>query len=153
VLASISFLDRESYGKIYAYDKSYDRSVNTKNEKPLQIIDRIKYNTTTTDDPIIQQVCFVDVCIPAGYSPFYSLPTKIPRLFMPQMGFSACSCAPLGLCILGTLSLFARGTSCSLTSAMADHSVITLLNVSLFKLTCLVRLCDCQRERCRSSPR
>ncbi|QRV72588.1 eukaryotic translation initiation factor 3 subunit 7 [Ceratobasidium sp. AG-Ba] len=44
----------ESYGKIYAYDKTYDR-VNTKNEKPLQIIDRIKYNTTTTDDPIIQQ--------------------------------------------------------------------------------------------------
>jgi len=45
----------ESYGKIYAYDKAYDRTVNTKNEKPLQIIDRIKYNTTTTDDPIIQQ--------------------------------------------------------------------------------------------------
>ncbi|KAG8720095.1 hypothetical protein FRC08_001196 [Ceratobasidium sp. 394] len=44
----------ESYGKIYAYDKTYDR-VNTKNEKPLQIIDRIKYNTTTSDDPIIQQ--------------------------------------------------------------------------------------------------
>ncbi|KAG9112975.1 hypothetical protein FRC07_007835 [Ceratobasidium sp. 392] len=44
----------ESYGKIYAYDKTYDR-VNTKNEKPLQIIDRIKYNTTTSDDPVIQQ--------------------------------------------------------------------------------------------------
>ncbi|KAB5594622.1 Eukaryotic translation initiation factor 3 subunit D [Ceratobasidium theobromae] len=44
----------DSYGKIYGYEKAYDR-VNTKNERPLQIIDRIKYNTTTSDDPIIQQ--------------------------------------------------------------------------------------------------
>ncbi|CCO37564.1 Eukaryotic translation initiation factor 3 subunit D Short=eIF3d [Rhizoctonia solani AG-1 IB] len=45
----------ESYGKIYAYEKGYDR-INTKNERPLQILDRIKYNTTTSDDPVIQQV-------------------------------------------------------------------------------------------------
>lgn len=46
---------RESYGKLYAYDKSYDR-VTTKTEKPLQLVDRIKYNTTTSDDPVIQAV-------------------------------------------------------------------------------------------------
>ncbi|CAE6391501.1 Eukaryotic translation initiation factor 3 subunit D OS=Cryptococcus neoformans var, neoformans serotype D (strain B-3501A) GN=CNBB4290 PE=3 SV=1 [Rhizoctonia solani AG-1 IB] len=45
----------ESYGKIYAYEKGYDR-INTKNERPLQILDRIKYNTTTSDDPVIQQL-------------------------------------------------------------------------------------------------
>lgn len=45
----------DSYGRLYPYDKAYDR-VNTKNEKPLQIIDRIRYNTTTSDDPVIQQV-------------------------------------------------------------------------------------------------
>ncbi|KAG5729295.1 Eukaryotic translation initiation factor 3 subunit D, partial [Termitomyces sp. T112] len=39
----------ESYGKLFAYDKSYDR-VTTKTEKPLQLVDRIKYNTTTSDD-------------------------------------------------------------------------------------------------------
>jgi hypothetical protein len=51
----VSFFSRESYGKIYAYEKGYDR-INTKNERPLQILDRIKYNTTTSDDPVIQQV-------------------------------------------------------------------------------------------------
>jgi translation initiation factor 3 subunit D len=44
-----------SHGFLYEYDKTYDR-VNTKNEKPLQIIDRIRYNPTTSDDPIIQEV-------------------------------------------------------------------------------------------------
>ena len=47
---------RDSYGRLFAYDKSYDR-ITTKSEKPLQLVDRIKYNTTTSDDPIIQQVC------------------------------------------------------------------------------------------------
>jgi translation initiation factor 3 subunit D len=45
----------DTYGRLFAYDKSFDR-VNTKNEKPLQISDRIKYNTTTSDDPVIQQL-------------------------------------------------------------------------------------------------
>lgn len=58
---SISFLSfntyqsRESYGRLYAYDKTYDR-VTTKTERPLQLVDRVKYNPTTSEDPIIQQV-------------------------------------------------------------------------------------------------
>ena len=44
----------DSYGRLFAYDKAYDR-ITTKTERPLQIVDRIKYNTTTTDDPVIQQ--------------------------------------------------------------------------------------------------
>jgi hypothetical protein len=45
----------ESYGRLYPYNKAYDR-ITTKTERPLQPVDRIKYNTTTSDDPIIQQV-------------------------------------------------------------------------------------------------
>lgn len=45
----------DTYGRLYAYDKSYDR-VSTKTERPLHLVDRIKYNTTTSDDPVIQQV-------------------------------------------------------------------------------------------------
>ncbi|KAK4705942.1 translation initiation factor 3 subunit D, partial [Phenoliferia sp. Uapishka_3] len=48
-----------SHGFLYEYDKAYDR-VNTKTEKPLQIIDRIRYNPTTSDDPIIQQFAAKD---------------------------------------------------------------------------------------------
>ncbi|KAH9077061.1 translation initiation factor eIF-3 subunit D [Lactarius deliciosus] len=45
----------ESYGRLYPYNKAYDR-ITTKTERPLQPVDRIKYNTTTSDDPIIQQL-------------------------------------------------------------------------------------------------
>lgn len=48
-------LSRDSYGRLFAYEKTYDR-VTTKTERPLQLVDRIKYNTTTSDDPVIQQV-------------------------------------------------------------------------------------------------
>ena len=48
-------MDREDYGRLFAYDKSYDR-VTTKIERPLQPLDRMKYNPTTSDDPVIQQV-------------------------------------------------------------------------------------------------
>ncbi|KAL1761171.1 eukaryotic translation initiation factor 3 subunit D [Schizophyllum commune] len=47
--------DLDSYGRLFAYDKTYDR-ITTKTERPLQLVDRIKYNTTTTDDPVIQQL-------------------------------------------------------------------------------------------------
>ncbi|KAF6761964.1 eukaryotic translation initiation factor 3 subunit 7 [Ephemerocybe angulata] len=50
----------ESYGRIFAYDKTYDR-VTTKSEKPLQLVDRIKYNPTTSDDPVIQQLASKNV--------------------------------------------------------------------------------------------
>ena len=48
-------LYRETYGRLFPYDKSYDR-ITTKTERSLQAVDRIKYNTTTSDDPVIQQV-------------------------------------------------------------------------------------------------
>jgi translation initiation factor 3 subunit D len=47
--------DSESYGRLFPYEKTFDR-ITTKTERPLQIVDRIKYNTTTTDDPVIQKV-------------------------------------------------------------------------------------------------
>ena len=40
---------------MYPYEKSYDR-ITTRTEKPLQLLDRIKYNPTTSDDPVIQEV-------------------------------------------------------------------------------------------------
>ncbi|KAK4049744.1 hypothetical protein OIO90_005325 [Microbotryomycetes sp. JL221] len=47
------------HGFLYEYDRTYDR-VTTKNEKPLQIIDRIRYNPTTSDDPVIQEIAARD---------------------------------------------------------------------------------------------
>ncbi|GAA5861951.1 hypothetical protein JCM5296_000488 [Sporobolomyces johnsonii] len=48
-----------SHGFLYEYDKTYDR-VNTKTEKPLQIIDRLRYNPSTSDDPVIQELAAKD---------------------------------------------------------------------------------------------
>lgn len=45
----------DTYGRVFPYEKSYDR-ITTKSEKPLQLLDRIKYNPTTSDDPVIQEV-------------------------------------------------------------------------------------------------
>ncbi|KDQ08268.1 hypothetical protein BOTBODRAFT_38100 [Botryobasidium botryosum FD-172 SS1] len=47
--------DLDTYGRLYAYDKTFDR-INTRMERPLQILDRLRYNPTTTDDPVIQQL-------------------------------------------------------------------------------------------------
>ncbi|KAN0061047.1 hypothetical protein ACQY0O_006782 [Thecaphora frezii] len=47
--------DISSYGTLYEYDRTYDR-VSTKAEKPLQSLDRIRYNPTTSDDPVIQEL-------------------------------------------------------------------------------------------------
>ena len=55
IIAETNNCTRDSYGRLFAYEKSYDR-VTTKTEKVLQLVDRIKYNTTTSDDPVIQQV-------------------------------------------------------------------------------------------------
>ncbi|KAF7723236.1 hypothetical protein EC973_002174 [Apophysomyces ossiformis] len=51
--------DIASYGFVNYYNKAYDR-VNTKNEKPLQHIDRVKYDTTTSEDPVIQKLMAED---------------------------------------------------------------------------------------------
>jgi translation initiation factor 3 subunit D len=45
----------ESHGTLQAYDKTFDR-INTRVERPLEIIDRAWYNQTTSDDPIIAQL-------------------------------------------------------------------------------------------------
>ncbi|KAI0092405.1 translation initiation factor eIF-3 subunit D [Irpex rosettiformis] len=54
--------DLESYGRLFAYDKTYDRII-TKAEKPLQLVDRIKYNTTTSDDPVMQELASKDTAV------------------------------------------------------------------------------------------
>ena len=43
------------YGFVSEYDRSYDR-VSTRNPVNLQVIDRVHYNPTTSDDPVIQDV-------------------------------------------------------------------------------------------------
>ncbi|PAV21017.1 translation initiation factor eIF-3 subunit D [Pyrrhoderma noxium] len=50
----------ETCGRIFPYEKTYDR-ITTKTERPLQLVDRIRYNTTTSDDPIIQQLASKEV--------------------------------------------------------------------------------------------
>ncbi|GAA5903467.1 hypothetical protein JCM6882_006555 [Rhodosporidiobolus microsporus] len=47
------------HGFLFEYDRSFDR-VNTKNEKPLQIVDRVRYNPSTSDDPVIQELAAKD---------------------------------------------------------------------------------------------
>lgn len=53
--------DIGQFGFVTEYDRSYDR-VNTKNPVPLQVIDRVHYNPTTSDDPIIQEVRLPNLC-------------------------------------------------------------------------------------------
>jgi len=47
--------DLEAHGTIQGYDKAYDR-ITTRTEKPLEILDRVRYNTSTSDDPIVGQL-------------------------------------------------------------------------------------------------
>lgn len=47
--------DISTYGTLYEYDRTYDR-VNVKTAQNLASIDRIRYNPTTSDDPIIQDI-------------------------------------------------------------------------------------------------
>ncbi|KAH9899578.1 translation initiation factor eIF-3 subunit D [Cubamyces lactineus] len=51
--------DLDTYGRVFPYDKTYDR-ITTRTEKPLQLLDRIKYNPTTSDDPVIQELASKD---------------------------------------------------------------------------------------------
>ncbi|GAA5937996.1 hypothetical protein JCM3775_002423 [Rhodotorula graminis] len=48
-----------NHGFLYEYDRTYDK-VNTKNDKPLQVVDRVRYNPTTSDDPIMQEYAAKD---------------------------------------------------------------------------------------------
>lgn len=47
--------DMCSYGTLFQYDKAYDR-VSVRFEKPLQPQDRVHYNPTTSEDPIIHEI-------------------------------------------------------------------------------------------------
>ncbi|KAG4303205.1 hypothetical protein PCANB_000601 [Pneumocystis canis] len=63
-LAKLNFemdegVDLETYGFLRYYDKSYDK-ISTKVERPLQVMDGIHYNPTTTDDPVIQKLAMND---------------------------------------------------------------------------------------------
>ncbi|CAA22586.1 translation initiation factor eIF3d [Schizosaccharomyces pombe] len=54
-LAAAAPVTVDSYGYIYPYDKSFDK-IHVKSEKPLQALDRVHYNPTTTEDPVIQKL-------------------------------------------------------------------------------------------------
>ncbi|GMK55393.1 hypothetical protein CspeluHIS016_0204490 [Cutaneotrichosporon spelunceum] len=45
----------ESAGTLQGYDKAFDR-INTRNLKNLEIQERVRYNETTTEDPIIKKL-------------------------------------------------------------------------------------------------
>ncbi|KAK9728604.1 hypothetical protein K7432_000951 [Basidiobolus ranarum] len=47
--------DIASYGRVHHYEKSYDRLV-SKVEKPLEEINRTRFNVTTSEDPIMQEL-------------------------------------------------------------------------------------------------
>lgn len=47
------------HGFLYEYDRTYDR-VSTKSEKPLQHMERLHYNPTASDDPILQSFASSD---------------------------------------------------------------------------------------------
>lgn len=89
----ISYLTRGSYGKLFPYDKSYDR-ITTKSERPLQLLDRIRYNTTTSDDPVISEVCKARASRKYSLlmrSSFDSWHQKTLQLYSLQMSFSVAS--------------------------------------------------------------
>ncbi|BFZ55194.1 hypothetical protein PYCC9005_002234 [Savitreella phatthalungensis] len=47
--------DLETCGSLHFYDRSFDR-VSVKQDRPLVAIDRVHYNPTTTEDPVIQRL-------------------------------------------------------------------------------------------------
>lgn len=48
-------VDVEARGYVHYYDRSFDK-VSVKPERRLQVVDRVHYNPTTTDDPVIQEL-------------------------------------------------------------------------------------------------
>lgn len=94
---SFRFDYSDTYGHIFAYDKStYDR-ITTKTERPLHPLDRIKYNTTTSDDPVIQRVSVGD--LGGVYLP-------IPQARKPKHGNDLCNrCYSLGSYVCSTVCL------------------------------------------------
>ncbi len=112
------------HGTIYSYDKAYD-AVNTRNDKPLAVIDMVKYNTTTSEDPVIADVrCLLDPARVHGLTRCdTSTRQRTRRRCLPPTRSSRCSCAPRGVSTRGTLSSSRRGASCTSTSGRAAPSV------------------------------
>ncbi|KAK0542721.1 hypothetical protein OC846_002092 [Tilletia horrida] len=52
--------DLASHGVLYEYDRSYDRINSVRFQQSLQALDRIRYNPTSSDDPILQQIASSD---------------------------------------------------------------------------------------------
>lgn len=121
------------YGFVSEYDRSYDR-VSTRNPVNLQVIDRVHYNPTTSDDPVIQDVSLFSNSahrpLKSGFS-FLSLPQKAAQRSLQQTTSCLSSCALRDLCTLGTLSSFVKGTRYTLTSETLkrDLSVGPVFNV------------------------
>jgi translation initiation factor 3 subunit D len=44
------------YGTLKGYDRATFDRINTRNEKPLEIVDRVRYNITTSEDPVLTQL-------------------------------------------------------------------------------------------------
>jgi len=53
--SNVVLITRETAGFVYPYDKSYDR-ISTRAPKPLQVIEKTIYNSTTTVDPMMEQL-------------------------------------------------------------------------------------------------
>ncbi|PWN86562.1 translation initiation factor eIF-3, subunit D [Acaromyces ingoldii] len=58
--------DVSQYGTLYEYDRSYDRISSVRFEKPLQPMDRVRYNPTTSDDPVLQELAAQPPAASAG---------------------------------------------------------------------------------------
>ncbi|KAL8759457.1 MAG: hypothetical protein Q9199_000762 [Rusavskia elegans] len=52
--------DIESYGFLYYYDRAFDRPPVKNNERKLNVVDRVAYNVTTSQDPIIHELAEKD---------------------------------------------------------------------------------------------
>lgn len=127
-LPLVAMIVSSTHGFLYEYDKVFDR-INTKAEKPLQIIDRIRYNPTTSDDPIIQEVCPSSLAPPVRKPKAYrslqinsSRPRTGRKSLLPTL-FLVCSCVLRVLFTLGISFLLERETSSSWTSEKEDLSV------------------------------
>ncbi|KAI4224693.1 MAG: hypothetical protein L6R36_004467 [Xanthoria steineri] len=52
--------DIDSYGFLYYYDRAFDRPPVKNNERKLNVVDRVAYNVTTSQDPIINELAEKD---------------------------------------------------------------------------------------------
>ncbi|KAL8905208.1 MAG: hypothetical protein Q9171_006765 [Xanthocarpia ochracea] len=52
--------DIDSYGFLYYYDRAFDRPLVKNNERKLNVVDRVAYNVTTSQDPIINELAEKD---------------------------------------------------------------------------------------------